>query len=361
MSLMLASVVNPVEARLALEGGADVVDVANADEGPVNPANVRAIAATVAAQRPIAAALRGAPHGETFAAEVAALSAAGVGILRVPADAEALNRYGAVLRPIAQNVRFVGVLLADRNADFSALEGMATLRFQGAMLDVAEKGRLLDHMPPPRLEAFVRRCRELRLEGWLAGSLQSPDVPRLLLVEPDVLGFRSALCARGRPDGPLDPRRVALIRDLIPRTDALPPPAQRRGRRGRAQSARNSGESPAESPLAKIFVHDFLIPAEIGAYAHERGAEQRLRFNVEAAVSRVAAPADDMRGVVSYDVILDAVRIVVGRGHVDFLETVAEEVATIVLSEPRVIEVRVRVEKLDIVEGSVGVEIVRTR
>ena len=68
-----------------------------------------------------------------------------------------------------------------------------------------------------------------------------------------------------------------------------------------------------------------------------------------------------MRAVVSYDVILDAVRIVVGRGHIDFIETVAEEVAAIVLKHPRVREVRVRVEKLDVVAGAVGVEILRGR
>ena len=39
----------------------------------------------------------------------------------------------------------------------------------------------------------------------------------------------------------------------------------------------------------------------------------------------------------------------------------AEEVAAIVLKHPRVRDVRVRVEKLDIVAGAVGVEIVRGR
>ena len=76
---------------------------------------------------------------------------------------------------------------------------------------------------------------------------------------------------------------------------------------------------------------------------------------------RIASAADDMRTIVSYDIILDAVRIVVGRGHVEFLETVAQAVAAIVLRQPRIVSVRVRVEKLDVVAGSVGVEIVRRR
>jgi dihydroneopterin aldolase len=118
---------------------------------------------------------------------------------------------------------------------------------------------------------------------------------------------------------------------------------------------------PDAGAFDAIFVHDFQTTAEVGAYAHERRIRQRLLFNIDAAVRRLAIHADDMRAVVSYDVILDAVRIVVGRGHIDFIETIAEEVAAIVLRHPRVREVRVKVEKLDVVEGSVGVEIVRRR
>jgi dihydroneopterin aldolase len=50
---------------------------------------------------------------------------------------------------------------------------------------------------------------------------------------------------------------------------------------------------------------------------------------------------------------------VTGRGHVNFIETIAEDVAEIVLRHPRVRRVRVRVEKLDVIEGAVGVEITR--
>ena len=53
-------------------------------------------------------------------------------------------------------------------------------------------------------------------------------------------------------------------------------------------------------------------------------------FNVEASVERTATRADDMRAVFSYDVILDAIRLVTGRGHVNFIETIAEDVAEIV-------------------------------
>jgi len=382
MTQMLASVVNAAEARVALDGGADILDFSDASGGALGVVAIETIAdaaRSAGKARAISAALGNPPYdGERLSAQAHALSAAGVGAIRLAANADTLDRLDAALSGLAKQIPLVGVLFADRDPDFGALDRLAALGFRAALLDAAEKGgkRLLDHLPPHRIEAFCRRCRELELGAWLAGALQGPDVPRLLLLDPDILGFRSALCLRGRRAGPLDPHRVALIRDLIPHEDTKERGAGFLSPIGRGAGLRGSGESertlsgPRASPgdaattgsaSDTIFVHDFLTTAEIGAYAHERGVRQRLLFNIDAAVARIAAHADDMRAVVSYDVILDAVRIVVGRGHVDFIETVAEEVAAIVLKHPRVRQVRVRVEKLDVVAGSVGVEIVRGR
>lgn len=360
MTLMLASVVDAAEAKLAFDGGADVIDFCDLGGGPLGPIDAAMIASALAAiDKPamVSAALGAPPYdAETISARAQALVAAGVGTLRLAPDA--LGQLEGALFRLARKARLVGALFADRNPDFGALERLSTLGFHGALIDVAEKGggRLFDHLPPARIEAFCRRCHELNLAAWVAGSLQTPDIPRLMIVEPDVLGFRSALCRRGRREGPLEPRRIRLVRDLIPperRRTGAPPPAGA----GRLAPAAEAGDGAFDV----IFVRDFLANAEIGAYAHERGVQQRLRFNIEASVARAAAPADDLRAIVSYDVILDAVRIVVGRGHVDFIETVAEEVAAIVLRHPRVQSVRVRVEKLDVVAGAVGVEIVRRR
>jgi dihydroneopterin aldolase len=47
--------------------------------------------------------------------------------------------------------------------------------------------------------------------------------------------------------------------------------------------------------------------------------------------------------------------------HIALIETLAERIAASVLTHPRVASVTVRIEKLDIGPGSVGVEIVRER
>ena len=117
----------------------------------------------------------------------------------------------------------------------------------------------------------------------------------------------------------------------------------------------------ADAATDRIFVRDFVVPARIGAYAREHGKPQSVRFNVDVKVRRSGHSVEDMRDVFSYDVITDGIRIIVAQEHIAFLETLAERVADLVLRHPRVVSVTMRVEKLDVGPGGVGVEIVRER
>ena len=53
--------------------------------------------------------------------------------------------------------------------------------------------------------------------------------------------------------------------------------------------------------------------------------------------------------------------MVAAQEHIALMETLAERIAALILTYPRVASVTVRVEKLDIGPGTVGVEIVRER
>ena len=86
-----------------------------------------------------------------------------------------------------------------------------------------------------------------------------------------------------------------------------------------------------------------------------------MRFDVTAEVLRLTKSPEDMRHVYSYDIIMDGIRAIVARGHVELSEALAQQVAAHVLEDPRVMRVTVRVEKLELGPGGVGVEIERTR
>jgi dihydroneopterin aldolase len=131
--------------------------------------------------------------------------------------------------------------------------------------------------------------------------------------------------------------------------------------------------------LRHVFLRDMVLLASVGVHAFEHEARQRVRINLDLAVtddsahplSRAAAiqPAggkqaegrEQLSRVVDYEAVANRVRAIVGAGHVRLVETLAERLAEACLEDARVHTVRVRVEKLDIFDDmqSVGVEIER--
>lgn len=114
----------------------------------------------------------------------------------------------------------------------------------------------------------------------------------------------------------------------------------------------------------RIFVRDLVLMCSIGAYPEERLKTQRVRFNLDIRVEAPAEPLDDdVAKVLSYDMVIADIRELTGRGHINLVETLAADIADICLADPRVAEVKVTVEKLDVepAAAGVGVKILRRR
>jgi len=111
----------------------------------------------------------------------------------------------------------------------------------------------------------------------------------------------------------------------------------------------------------RIFVRELILPVRIGAYSHERDNPQRVRFDASVQVLRAEHVPEDMRDVVSYDLITDSIRMIIAQEHIPLVETLTERIAALILTHPRVTSVTVRAEKVEAGPGGVGVEIVRRR
>ncbi len=362
MTLMLASVLSREEAGIALARGADIIDCKAPSRGALGALPLDTVAEIVACidgRRPVSAVME-LPHDVSHALrDFEEIVAAGVDYVKfaLPATPDAVEIIDA-LAPLTARTRLVAVLFADLGPEFDILDTLAGAGFHGAMLDTAHKGkgRLLDYMSVGALSEFVARCHSLGLAAGLAGALESPDVPRLLVVGADVLGFRGALCLHGERRAAIDARATTLIRDLIPSTRD----AHAAFHAEWAFLGRGYIEPPGANDTDCVFLKDYVAPVEIGAYAHEHGHTQRVRFNVEAEVARVNG-CDDMRSIFSYDVIMDAIKMILAGGHIELVETIAERLAESVLLHERVRSVTVQVEKLDVAPGAVGVRIRRAR
>jgi (5-formylfuran-3-yl)methyl phosphate synthase len=369
MSVMLASIAGPQEAEIAVRHGADIVDLkeVRAGFGTVTPEAVRATVEAVARRRPISAVVGEATaDAERVAAIAAALAAAGASYIKVGLSPDRQrDELIRALAPLARKAKLIGVMFADDGADNRLIPVMEQSGFAGVMLDTARKtgARLLDYLDITEVALFVDTAHARGLIAGLAGSLETPDIPRLLPLGPDVLGFRRALCVDHDRNASIDPEAVAAVRSLIP------PETPSRHREAapkvdyRVLAARGYSIDPHKEDAAtdRIFVRDFDLPVRIGSYVHERAKPQTVRFNIEARVYRSDRIAEDMRDVFSYDLIKDSIRMVAGREHIALVETLAERIGAQLLTYPRVASVTVRVEKLDIGPGAAGVEIVRER
>lgn len=111
----------------------------------------------------------------------------------------------------------------------------------------------------------------------------------------------------------------------------------------------------------RVFIRDLVLSCRIGVHQHERLANQRVRINLELAVEDPGPIDDDLEKVVCYSEIMTGIRHVVGAGHINLVETLAERIAATCLEDRRVRAARVKVEKLDVFPEaeSVGVEIER--
>lgn len=227
MQLMI-SVVSAAEAREALEGGAEILDVKNPAEGSLGaqiPDVIREIKTLARGQVKVSAAIGDLPNLPGTAA-LAALGAAGcgvdyvkVGLLGPQTNAEALALLGAVKQATRE---MPAMVIAGAYADFQragtldpkTLPGIAAAAgVRGCLVDTAIKDgkTLFDFISPEELRSLAEEAHAAGLLFAIAGALEEKDLPVVRDLGADVVGLRTAACQDNRRNGRLDPERVRRL------------------------------------------------------------------------------------------------------------------------------------------------------
>ncbi len=223
MTQMLASVTSTAEALLALELGADIIDLKNPSDGALGALpleTIRDIVKVVDGRRVVSATIGDPPMNESLVAtRIMTTAATGVEIVKVGISTnvyQLASWQGIAWEPVS--VRLVAVLFADHQPDFAWIDTLATCGFYGIMLDTANKraGGLRAHLSDEQLRDFVRRAHSQGLACGLAGSLRIGDVAPLLEAAPDYLGFRGALCRNVSRTEQIHADAFSAIRTRIP-------------------------------------------------------------------------------------------------------------------------------------------------
>lgn len=116
--------------------------------------------------------------------------------------------------------------------------------------------------------------------------------------------------------------------------------------------------------MDKVFIEGLALEAVIGVYEWERTIRQRLVFDVEMDYDcGPAAHDDDLVKALDYSAVAATIESLVGASSDQLIETLAERVARVLLSEFEIASVRLRLSKPGAVPGArnVGLEIVRTK
>ena len=113
----------------------------------------------------------------------------------------------------------------------------------------------------------------------------------------------------------------------------------------------------------RMFLHGLEVEGLIGVYPHEKKKPQRIRIDLDLWVRHSGGTLEDrFEQVVDYEDLATRVRRMVVAQHTNLVETLADRIAALCLSDQRVMRVRVRVVKPDVLDrvAAVGVEIEQT-
>ncbi|HTT08559.1 MAG TPA: (5-formylfuran-3-yl)methyl phosphate synthase [Gammaproteobacteria bacterium] len=221
MTALLASVRSLFEARIALEHGADIIDLKEPDAGALGAVSeevARSVVKFIDGRVPISATIGDELDTTHAVAAVQRLAELGANIIKVGLfNLEQRMHLLSALRDLSgDGLRIVAVIFADVDS-FLYINDVAEAGLHGVMVDTAakERGSLRQLIPDRALAGFVARAREAGLYCGLAGSLRLEDIQSLLALAPDYLGFRGALCGDGRRTETLDAEKIRQIRDSL--------------------------------------------------------------------------------------------------------------------------------------------------
>jgi len=224
MTKMLASVSNLQEAVTIIAAGADIIDIKDPHKGAlgaVEPDMAKEIVQKVSGRIMTSATVGDLPMEKNcIATAIKRMRTTGVDIIKVGVFADAVP--GDVLQVFRQyadaGCRIVLVFFADQIPQFDDFSEIADAGILGVMLDTSDKtrGSLRTILDDKTLEYFVRQAQAAGLMTGLAGSLKLADIQPLLKLNPDYLGFRSALCDKHQRNSTIDMQAAHNIRAMIP-------------------------------------------------------------------------------------------------------------------------------------------------
>lgn len=102
-----------------------------------------------------------------------------------------------------------------------------------------------------------------------------------------------------------------------------------------------------EDDVRALIIRNLVVPANIGVYPEEQGRTQSLQFDLRVELQPPFQRHDRLDEVLNYDLLRQGILTIVGAGHINLLETLAERIVAMCFEYPQVRGLRLQIEKLD--------------
>ena len=126
----------------------------------------------------------------------------------------------------------------------------------------------------------------------------------------------------------------------------------------------NLSEEQKNRKTYKIMVKNLTLDASIGIHNFEKKKKQKISISLEIIVTDEISFTDHkIENFVSYEFIVNDIKKLILKGHIELLETLSEEIFSICFKDDRIFSIKITLEKLEVFKetNSVGIEVFRTK
>lgn len=241
MTQLLISVTNVDEARIAMENGADFIDLKDPSDGALGALDIHEVSkiTTYVNHTKLVSATIGnitfnrSVDTDIALARIRALVLANVDIIKIGFfDSQVINNRQKNIKEcelstkllkamqsmcLSKTVKFIAVLFAENTYHKHFINGLLENGFEGLMIDTMVKnGQSAIHFNHDEQFKEIADCAQAK-GCWfgVAGSLQPQDITLLKYLNPTYIGFRGAACEGNERKKEISSLRVQALRKLM--------------------------------------------------------------------------------------------------------------------------------------------------
>ncbi len=222
MTQLLISVKSIDEALLALDAGADIIDLKDPNIGALGALDLHLaghIVQVINGRRLVSATV-GEDHTSLneLIGDINSYEKLGVDIIKIAVsklfyDA---NFFDELSKLTNADVKIMAVFFADEMMDFTLLETLQITGCYGAMLDTKNKQYdLLTVQTKEAIHQFTQLCNKYHLKSGLAGSLKPQHIDRLVKFNSTYIGFRGGVSENSNRQSALSLSKVVEIKNML--------------------------------------------------------------------------------------------------------------------------------------------------